>query len=240
MTLIPRQLPMDAAAAPAAPGTPSGVDKAWQLAMEKAQTRQWFHGAVGHGHAAIAGGPSAPQANRDVAMPRGGQVMANGDMPVPGPATSRADGRVAAAVRTTPATALALAKTSSVHRALVLSAATQPAGSPQPVKQRAVAVDGAPASDTASPSAQPAPAPSPDMRVHVEESAGGLRVWVGIAGDAAAVAARAQVLLADLRRQCAETGHRLQKVVCNGEVFFEAPVGGSPAALSSFHSPQEP
>jgi len=65
-----------------------------------------------------------------------------------------------------------------------------------------------------------------------------LRVWFGLAGDGAAVAARAGALLAELRRECSAGGQRLARVVCNGETLFEEPVD-TPAPLV-FPHPQEP
>jgi hypothetical protein len=86
------------------------------------------------------------------------------------------------------------------------------------------------------PSETPSPADE-TIRVHVETTADGLHVWFGLAGDSAAVAARAQSLLAELRRACAGTGERLARVVCNGETVFD---GGTEAPLPSHSPPQEP
>lgn len=60
----------------------------------------------------------------------------------------------------------------------------------------------------------------PGLRVHVENtSENALRVWLGIDGDATTVAVRAATVLAELRRQLATAGQRLESVVCNGAVI---------------------
>lgn len=221
MTLIPRQLSMDTAAASQVPATSPGVDKAWQLAMQKAQARQWFHGMADRGRPASVGGP-APQAAGEAPLASGGQAAPRGDVPAavahaPEPLESFApamDVRFAAAAAGT--------EMSPSVRAAGLARAPTPAAIAPVVKpQRPAVLAGTQVPGTASRTALPEASPPAGVRVHVEELAGGLQVWVGIPGDAAAVSARAQVLLADLRRQCAGTGQRLDKLVCNGEVLFE-------------------
>ena len=71
-------------------------------------------------------------------------------------------------------------------------------------------------------SAPPRPGPGPveerpSLRVHVQaEAAEGLKVWLGIDGDAALVAQRAGVAVADLCRSLQPAGARVVSVICNG------------------------
>lgn len=63
-------------------------------------------------------------------------------------------------------------------------------------------------------------APAPRLRLHAQNGPAGVVVWAGIDGDPAAVAARAQLLLADLRRALATAPQRLACLVCNGTVVY--------------------
>lgn len=69
---------------------------------------------------------------------------------------------------------------------------------------------------------QPAACCPPDrqegspIRVHVEQGADGLHLWLGIDGVPAEVAVRAVAVAAELRSECERSGLRLAAVVCNG------------------------
>jgi hypothetical protein len=61
------------------------------------------------------------------------------------------------------------------------------------------------------------------LRVHVQgEAADGLRIWLGIDGDAALVAQRAGPVLGALRRS-QPAGARIVSVVCNGVPVYPRP-----------------
>lgn len=70
------------------------------------------------------------------------------------------------------------------------------------------------------------------VRLHVQPvPAEGLKVWLGIDGDAALVAQRASAAVADLRRSLHSAGERIAAVVCNGvPVDPRAPSSAAPAA----------
>lgn len=73
-----------------------------------------------------------------------------------------------------------------------------------------------PSAPSAPAAARQATEPQPSVRLHVETGPEGLRVWAGIDGDPAVVAARAAVLLAELRRALPAASQRLAHFVCNG------------------------
>jgi hypothetical protein len=62
-----------------------------------------------------------------------------------------------------------------------------------------------------------------EARMHVERDGEGVRVWIGLDGDEAAVAARAATLVLHLRRALQAEGHRLLALTCNGRRVDEAP-----------------
>jgi hypothetical protein len=57
-------------------------------------------------------------------------------------------------------------------------------------------------------------------RMHMEHGPDGAVVWLGLNGDAAAVAARAVALCSELRRSLSDAGQRLALVVCNGQTVY--------------------
>jgi hypothetical protein len=73
-------------------------------------------------------------------------------------------------------------------------------------------------------SKQPAE-PAAPVRVHVEQGASGLLVWIGVDGDAATAAARSAAILAQLRGAAALP---LAAVVCNGNLVYAAAAPRSP------------
>ena len=231
-----------------APGVAPGADRAWQLAMEKAQTRQWFHGAIGQGPAAqrdvpaqlpARNGAPSPAARSQAFQPDAAVVPMDVAQQEPGGcahAASRPRSGVAVPAPNAGA-ARAVATTSDV---LAWRSALQARLGVQPVIQRAVAAYHAEA--TARADIDPAAAaPAAPVRVHVEDGPEGLRVWFGLAGEGPAMAARARILLAELRRECDSAGQRLALVVCNGETLFEMPADGDlPQPRPVFPHPQEP
>jgi hypothetical protein len=68
-----------------------------------------------------------------------------------------------------------------------------------------------------------APRPQPAVRVHMQETAQGLSLWLGVDGDAATVAARAAALLPELRRHLETATQRITQVVCNGRPIYRSP-----------------
>ena len=63
------------------------------------------------------------------------------------------------------------------------------------------------------------------MRVHVEQGASGLLVWIGVDGDAASAAARSAAILAQLRGAAALP---LAALVCNGSLVYAAAAPRNP------------
>ena len=219
------------------PGGAAGLDRGWQLEMEKAQTRQWFHGAIGEGaDVKDDARPRPPAGGTELSRDGGG----HGTQPQAAPARSASvlvGATAAAAPAPAPLQALrnsaeaATRPASTTSDALAWRAALQVRpGATAALQRTAPAIHAEAATGT---EAKPA-----DVRLHVEEGTDGLRVWFGLAGDGAAVAARAGALLAELRRECSAGGQRLALVVCNGETLFEEPVD-TPAPIV-FPHPQEP
>ncbi|GAB3658513.1 hypothetical protein [Ramlibacter alkalitolerans] len=70
------------------------------------------------------------------------------------------------------------------------------------------------------------------VRLHVQVvPAQGVKVWLGIDGDATLVAQRAAVAVADLRRGLHSSGERISSLVCNGVPLDpQAPSSAAPLA----------
>ncbi|GAB3771661.1 hypothetical protein GCM10028796_40880 [Ramlibacter monticola] len=88
-----------------------------------------------------------------------------------------------------------------------------------PVRVAAPPVSHVAAGESAPPLPGPGPVEQrPSLRVHVQaDAAEGLKVWLGIDGDAALVAQRAGVAVADLCRSLQQpAGARVVSVICNG------------------------
>jgi len=212
----------------------SGLDRAWQREMEKAQTQRWFHGA--------SPARSAPADTQRVANDLT-DTSASTDALRTAAGAQSGTGSAAAAI---PSALLAsLPNANAVRSAAALFPATAPQRAPMPTTApntvrpvaRVAASELAERVDAAqAPANEATDASTPDVRVHVEETPLGLRVWFGIAGEGPAVAARAQALLAELRRDCGAAGQRLALVVCNGETLFDAASPHSPVP----HLHQEP
>jgi hypothetical protein len=74
------------------------------------------------------------------------------------------------------------------------------------------------------------------VRLHVQaRPADGVSVWLGIDGDAALVAQRASVAVADLRRNLqSASGERIASIVCNGVAVYPRP----PSSAAPLARPQ--
>jgi hypothetical protein len=79
------------------------------------------------------------------------------------------------------------------------------------------------------------------VRLHVQAvPADGVRVWLGIDGDAALVAQRASVAVADLRRNLQSGGERIASIVCNGVALDpRAPSSPPPRARTPSSFPKD-
>lgn len=95
---------------------------------------------------------------------------------------------------------------------------------PPVLRQEAAAITDAEAEVHAGPVRAKTPIPGHDggPRVHVEDRPEGLAVWVGMDGDAAAVAVRAAAILSELRRGV-PGGGPLALLVCNGRTLYVHP-----------------
>jgi hypothetical protein len=103
-------------------------------------------------------------------------------------------------------------------------ACAAPAAAPLPraLPPTATAVDRAPPTRRSHEATQATETPPPPLRVHVEEAAQGLVVWLGLDAAAAAQGLRAQAIATELRRSLAASGQRLAAVICNGSLLASA------------------
>ncbi len=86
----------------------------------------------------------------------------------------------------------------------------------QPLKAVAATAPGL-RTHPAQPPEQPQPhSARPPLRVHVEESAAGIVVWLGIDARAQTPSLRAASVAAELRRLLAGSAQRVAAVICNG------------------------
>ncbi|RYF15896.1 MAG: hypothetical protein EOO30_13035 [Comamonadaceae bacterium] len=77
-----------------------------------------------------------------------------------------------------------------------------------------------------------------EIRIHAESGGEGVRVWIGIDGDAAVVAIRSADLLEEILRETRASGHLLSAVICNGTPIYVGSSGIAP--LSSKPSGETP
>lgn len=212
--------PMQATSGASLPG-------GWLQELEtQAHALSWFQGALGC-RSCVAGATPTP---------------------APGPEPGRVEAAVCPVPCAVPAEVPAVQPSSDVQRAAPTARASHPAAS------RAGGLPAAPclpAADPASPwlapsadaarggarRAEPAAAPpappasqrpseSPAVvRVHVEQGACGLLVWVGVDGDAASTAACSTAILAQLRGAAALP---LAALVCNGTLVYAAAAPRTP------------
>lgn len=199
----------------------SAAADGWLQELEtQAHALSWFQGALGC-RSCVAGATPPP---------------------APGQDPIRFEAAIAALPSRAPATALALDLLPAVQS---VAPASRGPGLPPARTGAAPIAPGSLASEPASswlaPSADatrgaarraasiagpPAPAASqrptecaPPVRVHVEQGASGLLVWIGVDGDAASAAARSAAILAQLRGAAAPP---LAALVCNGTLVYAA------------------
>lgn len=201
----------------------------WSREWQRAQARAWLHATP------------VPRVDEDPPHPRGG-------MPAGVPAADAVAGRphahaVAAAQVGLPppqcfgTTAVAPASSPVFARAsrIAPEAFLAPEASGQPGLAREARL---PAKLAPSPREAIHPAPSPThahaldkdtLRLHVEQAADGLHVWIGVDGAGVPVAARAAAIVAELRRAEHVHGPAFASIVFNGRILYAA------GALVPFH-----
>lgn len=220
-------IPADAPLAPLARDT-----AAWQKELDRACSARWFHGAL----APLPARAAEPAGSRPTPALRVGPAWRAAPIPeapalhgtgLPRPCftgvSDRQAGRAELSVGPAsqpPGTAAAL----DVHRSGGASNVigddrdTARAGTVARVARR----DREPA----------------EIRIHAESGGEGVRVWIGIDGDAAVVATRSADLLEEILRETRETGQLLSAVVCNGTPIYGGAPGNAP--LSSKPSGETP
>jgi hypothetical protein len=240
MTPIAAESPLSVAATLPRSDGPDGKSADWHKELLRAQARAWFHGplpAFDATHVPHAVGCAATAAGAAAADPSLGAAGAEARSSVPG-----ALGRAGAARPVEIATRHGHARQPSDGRGTGLDVSSYVApGRAAPSEGRSFAGlpmppasarfrPGAPqAALTAQPQRQRAPtaAVASSVSVHLEQTDEGARAWLGVSGDAATVAARAQVLSSELRRALQSAHQRLAVVVCNGHTMYSnAPLGG--------------
>lgn len=227
--------------APVGDGTAASSSPfAWRRELEKAAAGGWFHG------------PLPPHVQGDGALPHGEPAAFPPGLasmkPLPGSRLPSLDplpgafhhfiqpsgGKVAAAEMHSPSHLFACVQPPESRGGGLpaLPPAARPARS-DPGQATAPADRRRPPS---APSSGPVPASS--IRVHVEHSDQGVRVWLGIAADPALVSARLKSIVFELRRNLHGAGQRLAEVVCNGEaIYADGAALPRPASMSSKESP---
>lgn len=237
MTLIAQTavpLPAPVESGPAASRSPS----AWRRELEKAAAGGWFHG------------PLPPHVGGDGVLPHGGPAaFATGlasTKPLPGSRLPSLDPLPVVLHRAMQASGgkamVVEAHASSQLFAWLQSPESGGSGTPAvaPAKRPARADPGqapAPADRRRPPSPSSGPVPASSIRVHVEHSDEGVRVWLGIAADPALVSARLKSIVFELRRNLHGAGQRLAEVVCNGEAIY---AGGAALPNPACNSSKEP
>jgi hypothetical protein len=74
------------------------------------------------------------------------------------------------------------------------------------------------------------------MRMHAQWTERGVQLWLGLDGSAQQVGAQAQAVVYSLHRLLRDQGQQLSRVVCNGQVVFDAATAraGAGRALHEF------
>ena len=201
----------------------------WNREWQRAQARAWLHatpaphGAV-HGVLAWSGMQQAAAARLAPAFcPCGPTYVEQGTWRSAGTATAAT---VSNALRSmTPNPASTGAAVDAPPEASDVFAPPRIAGSAAGAKPVAPehALRNAPLAAAATRPGEPAP-----LRLHVEQGADGLHVWIGADGDEAAVCAQAAAVLAELRRAEHLPALRLASLVCNGQTFYTRDTGNTP------------
>lgn len=191
-------------------GRPAPDAAAWQRVLQQADQARWFLGASptppakphGAGPLFRAAGLTEPLLDA--------RVIASG--PIEGSQCSTAAGGMAGKRQALPLSVRPCTEGGTPPRApipgLPLHATMEPP-------------DSAPSKDHASthPSRPRMEAPT-SLRIHLETTQNGLRVWLGVDGSPDLVAARAAALSAEIRRHTAQAGVRLSTIVCNGATAY--------------------
>ncbi|MDB5914968.1 MAG: hypothetical protein JWP22_3643 [Ramlibacter sp.] len=216
---------------------------AWRQEWQRAQTRAWFYGPLSSGGAEIhkeasddarpepavapSMSPAAPAQfawSLPVSSSEPAAAMAMPKEPEDQPLRPASAWGAAAQPRLSSAFAFASLPPALLTPALPgESSATHPAPResrevPQ-TRCAAFRADSAPVARR-EPATRPAQAMASGVRLHIEQGPDGAVVWLGIDGDAAAIALRAAAICADLRRNLSGTQQGLALVVCNGRAIY--------------------
>lgn len=225
--------------APARPERPfpgASHGGAWQQQMERAQAASWFHR-----FAPAAGGPSEPPptasggpGGRDPLLSCRNTEQTTEDRPpspTAWPPAHLADpsGTPLHRLRDGTSAGSTIVSLPAFARAQPLAAMTpvppalaEPPGALPMARAARASLPPAPAvvGSEVAPGLKRAPTPPAPVRVHVEESAAGLRVWVGLDGAAGVLQPRAAALLSQLRQGLGAEAARLETVVVNGATLY--------------------
>lgn len=195
----------------------------WLGELRKAQAGQWFHGPLAAPDTVPNGADvSSRPLRRHAGAPadqRGTAKVLAGAQAFPGAnAHLRLPDVLAAAgagARRTPSSCPELGGAAVHDRAAVV---------PPVPRQEAVATTDVEAETLAGPARARFSTPGQDSgpRVHLEHRPEGMAVWIGVDGDAAAVAVRAAAILSELRRSV-PGGGPLALLVCNGSTVYVHP-----------------
>jgi hypothetical protein len=114
----------------------------------------------------------------------------------------------------------------------------QAAGAPAPVRISTPAdSQGTAEPQATSPPPQPMHTDPAPVRLHVSVAAAdGLRIWLGIDGNADAITERAAAVIGELRRAFHGSGQRVSSVVCNGSALYSDLAVSDVAACDSHSS----
>ena len=211
--------------------SPFAGGKGWQREMERAQCAAWFHGALGRD--ARSGEPSVGETQARAQEPPWqlveGERCARGE----DPKQRRPDVRaVVAGDAADDGASAGLPVGAAVLESSVSAGVTRPgappiiADGPRPVlglpanRRANSAVHAVPPQRREGSWVSNSPTSTPGVRLHVEQSRDGLRLWLGIDGEEALVAVKAAAVLAELRHGGGLAGHRVASIVCNGATLY--------------------
>jgi hypothetical protein len=200
-----------------------GGSDAWRRELEKAKA-SWFYGAMPP-HAASeprAGGMDASAVLQRPALAANVRTMAGGFHVPPLSADhaarfarmSNATAECPSAIGVRPATPLLQPPLGSTL-------------SPLDGEEQAPQAESSP-NDLRRPAGPPtvsmptAPDGAGSIRVHLEQGANGVAVWLGLDGTLLDVTDQAESVLSELRRKLEASGQRLATVICNGLTMYEA------------------
>lgn len=196
----------------------------WQRELDRAQARAWFHAAPPASGDAVPGAMETGQSAHAAAARATPQLAQSMGVAQGANRTSRAGAADAQALSAATTTARRGAGADPAVGPGAPSKGNAPAAAPCSMRLPAAAAEGVGETPHATPRRVAARPPAgADVRMHVERDGEGVRVWVGLDGDEAAVAARAATLLLHLRRALQAEGQRLLAFTCNGRPVDEAP-----------------